>query len=152
MCLLVPFLATGIARHPFALRFAPCLIHLIETEGVTSFFVGNQGAFDAAVQSVLRDLQSNYPAITCTVVLAYMPRQPENDGLATMLPEGIEKVPKRFAISWRQPLDAGPCGLCGDVCDACLGRRGPVCYTRQETRKTGLSSREESVGHPQALI
>ena len=34
------------------------LIRLIETEGVTSFFVGNQGDFDAAVQSVLRDLQS----------------------------------------------------------------------------------------------
>lgn len=77
------------------------LISLIETEGVTSFFVGNQGAFDAVVQSVLRDLQSQYPAITCTVVFTYMPRQPEPYGLATMLPEGIEKVPKRFAISWR---------------------------------------------------
>lgn len=87
------------------------LINLIETEGVTSFFVGNQGAFDATVQSVLRDLQSQYPDITGTVVFAYMPRQPEVYGLATMLPEGIEKVPKRFAISWRNRwmLDHADC-------------------------------------------
>lgn len=87
------------------------LINLIETEGVTSFFVGNQGAFDAAVQSVLRDLRSQYPDITGTVVFAYMPRQPETYGLVTMLPEGIEKVPKRFAISWcnRWMLDHADC-------------------------------------------
>lgn len=69
------------------------LISLIETEGVTSFFVGNQGAFDAAAQSVLRDLQSQYPDITCTVVFAYMPRKPEPYGLATMLPKALRKCP-----------------------------------------------------------
>lgn len=82
-----------------ALRAA--VIELIEKKGVTEFYVGSQGGFDRMVQSVLRELQRSYPAIRCTIVLAYLPRQPEQSGLETLLPEGIERAPKRFAISWR---------------------------------------------------
>jgi hypothetical protein len=43
-----------------------------------------------------------YPHISFTVVLAYMPTKGERqDQSDTMLPEGIETVPKRYAISWR---------------------------------------------------
>lgn len=127
------------------------LISLIETEGVTSFFVGNQGAFDAAAQSVLRDLQSQYPDITCTVVLAYMPRKLEIDGLGTMLPEGIEKVPKRFAISWRNRwmLDHADC-----VVTYVTHAWGGAAQFAARARKYGkwvYPLGEESVGHPQAL-
>lgn len=127
------------------------LIHLIETEGVTSFFVGNQGAFDAAVQSVLRDLQSQYPDITCTVVFAYMPRKPEPYGLATILPEGIEKVPKRFAISWRNRwmLDHADC-----VVTYVTHVWGGAAQFAARARKQGkwvYPLGEESVGYPQAL-
>lgn len=73
------------------------LIRLIEQEGVTSFLVGCQGAFDAAAASVLREIWPRYPQIRCAVVLAYLPRRAE----ASLLPEGIERVPGRFAISWR---------------------------------------------------
>lgn len=127
------------------------LIRLIETEGVTSFFVGNQGAFDAAVQSVLRDLQSNYPAITCTVILAYMPRQLENDGLATMLPEGIEKVPKRFAISWRNRwmLDHADCVV--TYVTHAWGGAAQFAARAKKYGKRVYPLGEESVGHPQAL-
>lgn len=127
------------------------LINLIETEGVTSFFVGNQGAFDAAVQSVLRDLQSQYPAITCTVVFAYMPRKPEPYGLATMLPEGIEKVPKRFAISWRNRwmLDHADCVVIY-VTHAWGGAAQFAARARKQGKRV-YPLGEESVGHPQAL-
>lgn len=128
------------------------LIHLIETEGVTSFFVGNQGAFDAAVQSVLRDLQSNYPAITCTVVLAYMPRQPENDGLATMLPEGIEKVPKRFAISWRNRWMLDHADYVVTYVTHAWGGAAQFATRARKQGKRVYPLGEESVGHPQALI
>lgn len=127
------------------------LISLIETEGVTSFFVGNQGAFDAAAQSVLRDLQSQYPDITCTVVFAYMPRKPEPYGLATMLPEGIEKVPKRFAISWRNRwmLDHADC-VVTYVTHAWGGAAQFATRARKQGKRV-YPLGEESVGYPQAL-
>jgi hypothetical protein len=79
------------------------LIELIEHNGVDLLYVGNQGAFDAMVRSVLRELALEYSHISYAVVLAYMPakRNEYDDYSDTMLPEGIETVPRRFAISWR---------------------------------------------------
>lgn len=78
---------------------------LIENHGVSMFYVGNHGSFDAIVRSVLRDLQGKYPQIQYAVVLAYMPGKTAEyeyeDYSDTMLPEGIEDVPRRFAITWR---------------------------------------------------
>ena len=67
------------------------------------FYVGNQGRFDVIVRSVLRELRKEYPQINYAVVLAYMPgKQTEHDDYSdTMLPEGIESVHPRYAISWR---------------------------------------------------
>lgn len=81
------------------------LIDLIENYAVDIFYVGQQGAFDAIVCSVLRNLVSEYPHIRYAVVLERMP--PNRDSLDTrdysdtMLPEGIESVHPRYAISWR---------------------------------------------------
>ena len=79
------------------------LIDLIINHDVDMFYVGNQGQFDAIVRGVLRELKKEYPRINYTVVLAYMPgKQTEYDDYSdTMLPEGIESVHPRFAISWR---------------------------------------------------
>ena len=79
------------------------LIDLIENQNVDMFYVGNQGRFDAIVRSELRDLQREYPRINYAVVLAYMPgKQTEyEDHSDTMLPEGIESIHPRYAISWR---------------------------------------------------
>lgn len=78
---------------------------LIENCGVSMFYVGNYGTFDAIVRSTLKDLQRVYPQIQYAVVLAYLPgKKPEfgsEDYSDTMLPEGIEAVPRRFAITWR---------------------------------------------------
>ena len=70
---------------------------------VDMFYVGNQGRFDEIVRGVLRELKKEYPQINYAVVLAYMPgKQAEyDDYLDTMLPEGIESVHPRYAISWR---------------------------------------------------
>ena len=67
------------------------------------FYVGNQGRFDAIVRGVLRELKKEYPQINYAVVLAYIPgKQNEYDDYSdTMLPEGIESVHPRYAISWR---------------------------------------------------
>ena len=79
------------------------LVDLIVNHGVDMFYVGNQGQFDAIVRSTLRDLQKEYPQMGYAVVLAYMPREQNDydDYSDTMLPERIESVHPRYAISWR---------------------------------------------------
>ena len=79
------------------------LINLITNHDVDMFYVGNQGRFDAIARGVLQELKNEYPQINYTVVLAYMPgRQMDYDDYSdTMLPEGIESVHPRYAISWR---------------------------------------------------
>jgi len=77
------------------------LIDLVTNHGVDMFYVGNQGRFDAIVRSLLRKLKKEYPQINYAVVLAYMPgKHTEHDDHSdTMLPEGIESVHPRYAIS-----------------------------------------------------
>lgn len=78
---------------------------LIVEDGVTSFLVGNQGHFDSLALSALRHFKEKYPYINYNVVLAYMPAEKEEwnpyEFGETMLPEGIESVHPRYAISWR---------------------------------------------------
>ncbi len=78
------------------------LIDLIENKNVNVFYVGNNGNFDTMVRRQLEDLSQIYP-ITYCVVLAYLPTEKSKyDNLTnTIYPEGLETVPKRFAISWR---------------------------------------------------
>ena len=78
------------------------LIELIENKNVSVFYVGNNGNFDTMVRCQLADLSQTYP-ITYSVVLAYLPIEKNKyDNLTnTIYPEGLETVPKRFAISWR---------------------------------------------------
>ena len=80
------------------------LIDLIENHGVDQFYVGRQGAFDRLVHAALKELASVYPHIRYAVVLERMPSTPMvniADCADTLLPEGIEHVHPRFAISWR---------------------------------------------------
>ncbi len=86
----------------------PALHNVVEQlilEGTTSFFVGNQGAFDAAALCVLRKLKLKYPQIDYAVVLAYMPGEKSAAQLyapeETLYPEGLETVHPRYAIAWR---------------------------------------------------
>ena len=78
------------------------LIDLIESQNITVFYVGNNGNFDSMVRHQLEELSQTHP-ITYSVVLSYMPtKKSEYDDFSnTILPEGIETVPKRFAISYR---------------------------------------------------
>lgn len=78
------------------------LIDLIENYNATEFYVGNNGKFDLMVRRQLEDLSRAYP-INYSVVLAYLPCKKNGCDIPvnTVLPEGIETVPKRFAISYR---------------------------------------------------
>lgn len=83
--------------------FTEVLVDLIENHNVDLFYVGNQGRFDTIVRGVLQKLQRKYPHIDYAVVLAYIPEKKSKyeDFSDTIVPEGIESVPPRFAISWR---------------------------------------------------
>ena len=86
-------------------RLRNTLVDLIENHSVDLFYVGRQGAFDAMVRSVLKELILEYPHIRYAVVLERIPgkrnESDPRDYSDTMLPEGIENVHPRFAIPWR---------------------------------------------------
>ena len=77
---------------------------LIENNGVDLFYIGNQGRFDDMVYKVLRELSKAY-SIEYYVVLAYLPvRKSEKypfDPTDTLFPDGIETVPRRYAVCYR---------------------------------------------------
>ena len=84
------------------------LVDLIKNHGATEFYVGNNGNFDTMVRRQLENLSQTYP-ITYNVVLAYLPTKKSeyDDDTNTILPEGIETAPKRFAISYRNKWMVG---------------------------------------------
>ena len=89
--------------HNIRPKLTEIIEKLIFDEGVRDFYVGHQGQFDNMVYSVLKELKANYPHIRYTVVLAYMPDEhiKEVYGEDTLFPDGMENVPKKFAISKR---------------------------------------------------
>lgn len=86
-----------------ASKLESTLIHLIENDGVNTFYIGNQGSFDSIVRRTLKKLQQSYPQINYTVVLAYMPGSKQNAGDTsdTIYPEGLENTPPKYAIAKR---------------------------------------------------
>ena len=79
------------------------LRELIVSEGVHDFLVGHQGAFDRMVLRELKKLKAEFRDVRYAIVLAYLSNDTpkwEAD-METVYPEGLETVPKRFAISRR---------------------------------------------------
>lgn len=83
------------------------LMDFIEEHGVRTFYVGNQVGFERMACSVLRELCLEYPSVTYGVVLAHLPihgqekRENAMDDSHLILPDGIDTIPKQFAMDWR---------------------------------------------------
>lgn len=81
------------------------IIDLLQKDSDCEFLVGNQGAFDALVKSVLKELQKEGYDFSFYIVIPYLPtkKNPQDDisQEPLLFPEGLETVPKRFAISKR---------------------------------------------------
>ena len=73
---------------------------LILAREADAFLVGNHGNFDALVKKVLREMSQKYPYVSYFVVLSYIPRRGFEEAEHTLLPEGIEAIPPRFAICY----------------------------------------------------
>lgn len=87
-------------------RLLPQLIRtielLVDKENVTCFYVGGYGGFDRIAASAVKQVKRGHPEIVLMLVLPYHPAErpvatPYGfDG--TFYPEGMETVPRRFAI------------------------------------------------------
>ncbi len=81
------------------------ILRLIQEENVDQFYVGHQGRFDRLALDLLQQMAAEYPHIRYQVVLAYLPVHQNGTSVLSpvnsLLPEGIESVPKRFAIAHR---------------------------------------------------
>lgn len=76
--------------------------NLITEKNVRTFYMGNHGNFDHLVISILKELKIRYHDINYYVILAYLPgKDYDLQEYVTIYPEGIEIVPKRFAIDFR---------------------------------------------------
>ena len=75
---------------------------LILGEGVTDFYVGSRGGFDHLAAAVVMALMEVHPEVRLYRVLSYFPTGrgvPEHPGFTgTVFPQGLESVPRRFAI------------------------------------------------------
>lgn len=65
--------------------------------------MGNQGDFDTMAKNTLKKLKEKYLHIDYSIVLAYIPSKKESYKYIsdTIYPDGLETVPKRFAIDRR---------------------------------------------------
>ena len=85
-------------------KLREAVVEHIERHGVNMFYMGQQGAFDRMARAVLIELRALYPEINYAVVLERLPQKRDHDTRDlsdTMLPEGIESVHPRYAITWR---------------------------------------------------
>lgn len=82
--------------------------NLIRDGNVGEFLVGHQGNFDFMVIHALRELKEKYPHINYSICLAYLPQEKEEwspfSPDETVFLDGMETVPKKYAISRRNDL------------------------------------------------
>jgi len=81
------------------------LLDLINDDPCPFFYIGTHGNFDAMALDAVRKLQRDEPKIKYAVVLSRLPGKnaayPLYSSSETLLPDGIEQTPPRFAISYR---------------------------------------------------
>lgn len=77
-------------------RIEAAILRLVG-EGVSCFYVGNHGRFDRMVMQTLKQLSASY-ALDYAVVVTGFTAAAKVDSHPTVLPEGVENGPPRFAI------------------------------------------------------
>ncbi len=80
------------------------MTELVEKQDVDTFYVGQEGRFDAMVRAEWKVLAAAYPHVRCTVVLACLPTVLTESDIATCYPEELENVPPRFTVDRRNRL------------------------------------------------
>ena len=86
----------------------------ISEYGAAVFWVGGYGHFDSCATGAVRKLQREYPHIQLKLILAYLPTGHDplsNSYDQTIYPEGLELVPRRYAISRRNRWIVSNCDI-----------------------------------------
>lgn len=86
-----------------------CIIEIFGSD--TAFYVGDKGHFDRLVQLTLTKMKDKYPEIEVYVVLDNIPERDNYFSLPTILPDGFESVPARFAMAHRNKWMTDKCDL-----------------------------------------
>ena len=69
--------------------------------GVTEFVVGHYGRFDYMAAGAVRKAKERHPEVTLTLLLPYYPFDHDTEDYdRTYYPEGLETVPRPYAIVW----------------------------------------------------
>ena len=87
---------------------------VIEEYGVTTFWCGDKGEFDRLAASTVFKFKREHPDIEIVYVRAYLPTDGEKLSEfydTSIYPEGLETVPRRFAISRRNLWMAKNCDI-----------------------------------------
>lgn len=87
-----------------------------------TFYVGNKGSYDRVVQSALKNIKDRYPYIKMYIVLDYIPtKKVEFEEFEIIVPDNIENVPKRFAMSHRNKWMVNECDFAVVYCVNTVG-------------------------------
>ena len=83
-------------------KLTAAIERLITEEQVSFFYVGGYGGFDRIAATAVKRIKLHHPEITLMLVLPYHPGERPIETLngfdGTYYPEGLEKVPRRYAI------------------------------------------------------
>lgn len=96
------FFGHGDAPEEIRARLKEVIVDLIKNKDVDTFYVGTHGNFDNMAYSILRELKTIYH-MNFFVVLPCVPVKENKYGneINTIVPEGIENVPPRWGIIYR---------------------------------------------------
>lgn len=75
--------------------------NLITQESADMFLLGGYGGFDRMAASVVWELKKKYPQVKSVLVLPYLDRKMDENQCDWTLYPGLEKVPRRYAITHR---------------------------------------------------
>ena len=114
--------------------------HLITDQKIKKFYVGTHGSFDLMTYRALKEMKTEFPYIEYTVVLAYLPHKKEEYPLyspdETLYPDGIERVPKKFAVLWRNDWIIKRCDIMVCYIRHTAGGSGRMLEKAQKQKKT----------------
>ena len=83
-------------------KLTAAIERLITEEQVSFFYVGGYGGFDRIAATAVMRMKLQHPEITLMLILPYHPGErpieTPNGFDGTYYPEGLEKVPRRYAI------------------------------------------------------
>lgn len=113
---------------------------LIAEQDVTEFHVGGYGNFDSMATNAVLEAKAQHPDVELLLITAYLPTgksRHEGRGYdAIIYPEGLEFVPRRYAILRRNRIMvdttdfiiayvAAPCGGAAQALEYACSRKNP---------------------------